>query len=267
MWVILRTVRTCLETEWKIVSFLFVCSQSSVWQANPFELAQLDHIVSQSIDMRYQFHLLTFEVSYAYFPFSWILSWLSPQLLFTIANAYFSLFISLEQQMKCRKYRKIREKLKNVKLKTKNQKQKTPKPKNQNEIQPEANVNKVQSDVCFCQKTKRGESKNTEYFDLCTLCPPLRISCLWQPPAPHTAGSYLWHAPPKQLPNASVKGIEWISVRASPHSLPLFHSLVLPPALSFLPALSRKGLELLLEHFGWISRIVYTHIVRYICGG
>lgn len=120
MWVILRTVRTCLETEWKVVSFLFVCSQSSVWQANP-----LDHIVSQSIDMRYQFHLLTFEVSYAYFPFSWIPSWLSPQLLFTIANAYFSLFISLEQQMKCRKYRKIREKLKNVKLKTENQKPKT----------------------------------------------------------------------------------------------------------------------------------------------
>lgn len=94
------------------------------------------------------------------------------------------------------------------KRKTEIQKTKNKKHQNQNEIQPEANVNKVQSDVCFCQKTKRGESKNTEYFDLCTLCPPLRISCLWQPPAPHTAGSYLWHAPPKQLPNASVKGIE-----------------------------------------------------------
>lgn len=86
-----------------------------------------------------------------------------PQL-FTIANAYFSLFISLEQQMKCRN----REKLKNVKPKTKKTKKKN---RNQNEIQPEANVNKVQSDVCFCQKRKRGESKNTEYFDLCSSVP------------------------------------------------------------------------------------------------
>lgn len=58
-------------------------------------------------------------------------------------------------------------------------------------------------------KKGKEESQKTLNTLICAaLYPSLYASCLWQPPAPHTAGSYLWHAPPKQLPNASVKGIE-----------------------------------------------------------
>lgn len=93
------------------------------------------------------------------------------------------------------------------------------------------------------KKTEKRRAKNTEYFDLCV---------------PHTAGSYLRHAPPKQqLPDASVKGIEWISVRASIY---IYRYVYL--CLSF----TRKGLELLLEQFGWISRFVYTHCAAHLRG-
>lgn len=142
-------------------------SQFSVWQSNPFELAQLDDIVSQSIDMRYQFHLLTFEVSYAHFAFSWILSWLTP-IVYNCERIFFAFYFA-------RTTNEMPKPGETKKRKTKNQKNQKIN-RNQNEIQPEANVNKVQSDVCFCQKRKRGESKNTEYFDLCSpvplsLCP------------------------------------------------------------------------------------------------
>lgn len=154
---ILRTTRTCLETEWKVVSLHFVFPSLQPNRTQP----QLDHIVSY----RYQFHLLTFEVtSYAHFPFSWILGWLFPNCL-QLRTTYFSLFISL-----ARTTNEMPKILKNAretkKPKTKNQ-------KNQNEIRPEANVNKVQGDVCFCQKKKKnGKEESQKHWILWSVRTP-----------------------------------------------------------------------------------------------